>query len=185
MQQPRINISLSREDSFLRMLRPFKITGRGVWLSPPLRPGDKPSDLYAALTSWLRDDQDPDNPWLRATFIAKMPEDLRMMLLAYPDCSLEKLSIFADSLSVSLSAKRRSSPPVFSMVVDAEAGDVSPSPVLNPSPPVLAVRGPRQDSRPPQISNLCWFHQRFGDKARSCKPGCARAGSLNSSRPGQ
>ena len=69
---------------------------------PPLRPGDKPSDLYAALTSWLQDDQDPDNPWVRATFIAKMPEDLRIMLLAYPDYSLAKLSTFADSLSLSL-----------------------------------------------------------------------------------
>ena len=153
---------------------------------PHLRPGDKPSDLYAALTSWLTDIQDPDNPWVRATFISKMPEDVRMMLLAYPNCTLEQLSTFADSLSASLSAKRRTSPPVFSMAVDTDGGEATPSPVLTtPPPPVLAVRAPRQDSRTPQVSTLCWFHQRFGDKARSCKPGCPRAGSLNSSRPGQ
>ena len=91
---------------------------------PPLRPGDKPSDLYTALTSWLRDDQDPDNPWVKATFISKMPEDLRIMLLAYPDYSLARLSTFADSLS--LSTKRRSSPLVFAMAVDAEMGGCLP-----------------------------------------------------------
>ena len=151
---------------------------------PSLRAGERPSDLYAALTSWLRDDQDPDNPWVRATFIAKMPEDLRIMLLAYPLCTLEELSVFADSLS--LSAKRRPSPQVFSMAVDPELGDASPTPLATPAPPpVLGLRTGKQDSRPPQVSSLCWYHQRFGDKAKTCKPGCSRAGSLNLARPGQ
>ena len=106
---------------------------RCVALSP-LRPEDKPSDLLTALTSWLTDDPDPDNPWVRATFISKMPEDLWMMLLAHPNSRLEQLAVFADTLSVSLSAKRRSPTPVFSMAVDspsspaAELGEV-------PSPP--------------------------------------------------
>ena len=108
---------------------------------PPLRPGDRPSDMYTTLTSWLTDSQDPDNPWVRATFISKMPDDLRMMLLAYPNCNLEQLATFADTLSVSLSGKRRMSPQVFSMAVDLDRGDDSP-------PPVLAVRPPRQPSQP-------------------------------------
>ena len=148
---------------------------------PPLRPSDKPSDLYSALTSWLKDDQDLDNPWVKATFISKLPDDLRIMLLAHPEYS-EKLSAFADTLA--LGAKRRTSPQVFSMAVDQDLGDASPSPMLPSPPPVLGVRATKQDARPPQTS-LCWFHQRFGDKARSCKPGCAKAASLNSSRPGQ
>ena len=147
---------------------------------PPLRPGDKPSDLYSALTSWLKDDQDPDNPWVKATFISKLPEELRIMLLAHPEYSLEKMSTFADTLA--LGAKRRSSPQVFSMVVDQDL-DVSPSTSPPSPPPVLGVRATKQDKNPPP-SSLCWFHQRFGDKAKSCKPGCAKA-SLNSSRPGQ
>ena len=114
---------------------------------PPLRPGDKPSDLYSALTSWLKDDQDPDNPWVKATFISKLPDDLRIMLLAHPDYSLEKLSAFADTLA--LGAKRRTSPQVFSMAVDQDLGDASPSTVLPSPPPVLGVRATKQDKTPP------------------------------------
>ena len=113
---------------------------------PPLRPGDKPSDLYSALTSWLKDDQDPDNPWVKATFISKLPEELRIMLLAHPEYSLEKMSTFADTLA--LGAKRRSSPQVFSMVVDQDV-DVSPSTSTPSPPPVLGVRATKQDKNPP------------------------------------
>ena len=94
---------------------------------PPLRPGD--------------------NPWVRATFIRKMPEDLRMMLLAQPNCTLEQLAVFfSDTLSVSLSAKRKSAASVFSMAVDAtslqDVGDTS-SPI-----PVLAVCALSGQGRP-------------------------------------
>lgn len=155
---------------------------------PPLRAGEKPTDLYAALTSWLRDDQDPDNPWLRATFISKMPEELRIMLLAYPLCTLQELSVFADSIA--LSSKRRPPLQVFSMAVDSEGGGASPALPASPAPPpVFGVKTSRpaskQDSRPPQVSSVCWYHQRFGDNAKTCKPGCSRAGSLNLTRPGQ
>ena len=155
---------------------------------PPLRPGDRPSDMYTTLTSWLTDNQDSDNPWVRATFISKMPDDLKMMLLAYPNCNLEQLATFADTLSASLSGKRRTSPPVFSMGVDPEMGDDSPPPVLAVrSPRQASQQAPRQSNQPPPArgQDLCWFHRTFGDRARSCKQGCPHAGSVNSSQPGQ
>ena len=110
------------------------------------------------------------------------------MLLAYPLCTLQELSMFADSLA--LSAKRRPPLQVFSMAVDSELGGASPTPPATPAPPpVFGVKtskpASKQDSRPPQVSSVCWYHQRFGDNAKSCKPGCSRAGSLNLSRPGQ
>ena len=109
------------------------------------------------------------------------------MLLAYPLCTVQELSVFADSIALS---KRRPPLQVFSMAVDSECGGDSPALPASPAPPpVFGVKTSRpaskQDSRPPQVSLVCWYHQRFGDNARSCKPGCSKAGSLNLTRPGQ
>ena len=188
LQQVSSVISTSSSDQYQALKRrlidtdapSFQDNWERCMLIPPLRPGERPSEMYATLTSWLREDQDPDNPWVRATFISKMPEELRIMLLAYPLCTLQELAVFADSLS---HQKKRSSPAVFSMAVDPEMGNASPSPPA--PPPVLGLKMGKQDSRPPQVSSLCWYHQRFGDKAKSCKPGCPRAASLNLTRPGQ
>ena len=66
-------------------------------LLPLLRPGEKPSDIHRLLTSWLTG-HDPEDPFLRATFLSKMPGDLKKMLLARPDCTLAQLAAFADTI---------------------------------------------------------------------------------------
>ena len=60
---------------------------------PVLQPGKWPSDVHWNLVSWLPDDK-VDCPIVRATFLMKMPTDLKKMLLAYPKMSLEELAVF-------------------------------------------------------------------------------------------
>ena len=59
-------------------------------LDPALASSEKPSDVHRLLTTWLTR-HDPEDPFLRATFLAKIPRDLKKMLLAKSDCTLAQL----------------------------------------------------------------------------------------------
>ena len=49
----------------------------------------------------------------------------------------------------------------------------SPSPCCRPRPP----------GTPPPTAHLCWYHARFGDRARNCTPPCWKSETPQTSRP--
>ena len=175
-------------------------------LHPVLRSGEKPTDVHRVLTSWLTG-HDPEDPFLRATFLAKMPGDIKKMLLARTDCTLSQLAAFADTIH-SCSAR---APAVHRLDVPAtQRSDVaadflsSSSPSLQdpgsdfPSVCAVSKKPAAAPTRPAATSSTggasstqrhtsngayCWYHARFGVNARSCKPGCSWPKNVSS--PGQ
>ena len=67
---------------------------------PALSPGQKPSDIHRQLTAWIppEDLVTADSPVLRATFLRKMPDDLKKILLQHKEKSLDDLAALADSI---------------------------------------------------------------------------------------
>ena len=175
-------------------------------LHPVLRSGEKPTDVHRVLTSWLTG-HDPEDPFLRATFLAKMPGDIKKMLLARTDCTLSQLAAFADTIH---SCSTRA-PAVHRLDVPAtQHSDVSAD-FLSSSSPSLQIPGSDLPSvcavsKKPAVAPArsaatsstggasstqrhtshgayCWYHARFGVNARSCKPGCSWPKNVSS--PGQ
>ena len=161
---------------------------------PLLRPGEKPTDIHRLLTSWLTG-HDPEDPFLRATFLSKMPGDLKKMLLARPDCTLAQLAAFADTIHSYVTK-----PPAVQLVEIVDVLGAAPDSLVQ----VCAVT-PQAPSwwpaatagRPAAASTAmtatggaisgnggyCWYHGRFGVNTRACKPGCTW--QKNTFLPGQ
>ena len=176
---------------------------------PVLRAGEKPTDVHRILTSWLTG-HDPEDPFLRATFLQKMPGDLKKMLLARTDCTLAQLAAFADTIhSCAVRApavNRLDASGAFrstAQYLSAEEYPVSEDSVCSP-PTVCAVSAAPVPSRRPAAAagrpsaappaggasstqrlngGYCWYHGRFGVNARACKPGCTW--QKNAFLPGQ
>ena len=168
---------------------------------PALSPGQKPSDIHRQMTAWIPEDDavTADSPVVRATFLSKMPDDVKKMLLQHEDKNLAQLTALADSI---VSTSVPSSSPRVSVLQAAEDHVDAPvcalTPRANPRPPVPWKPKPRPP-RPnppapppspakkagsiptPSGSPYCWYHASFGDLARSCKPGCTWPG--NATRP--
>ncbi len=104
----------------------------------------KPSQLCAHIQS-LAVDQDT---LLQRIFLRQLPEDVRVQVAALDAGSLAALARKAD---VIMAAKRA------------------------PLSIHAATRPPRRKSPPrkPERTNLCWYHAKFGDKAKACRPPCA------------
>ena len=151
---------------------------------PVLSPGERPTDVYRQLVSWLEKEEMVESAFLCATFLTKMPPDLKRMLLAKPDLSLSDLAVFADSIHPATAP--RASPAVYQLSSDEPDNHPRPEPVCALTKPPRVRQPPAWPSRPPPTDHrLCWYHASFGVQARSCKPGCSWLASENSYRPEQ
>ena len=81
---------------------------------------------------------------LRELFLKRLPQNMSLMLSAFPNDTIDELARKADGMYNSIAAK--------------------PTPVIHipDSNAIDNVNDP----------DLCWFHNRFGEKARSCRPPC-------------
>jgi len=104
----------------------------------------KPSQLCAHIQS-LTVNQDV---LMRRIFLRQLPEDVRVQVTALDADTLPALARKAD---VIMAAKR------------------SPSLVYASSRPV----GKKSPPHRPEKTNLCWYHAKFGHKAKACRPPCA------------
>ena len=167
---------------------------------PALSPGQRPSDIHRQLTAWIPEDDamTAESPCVRATFLRKMPEDLKKILLQASDKSLSDLAVLADAIvstSVPSASPRVSALHPVEDSVDAPVCALTPR--SNPRPPVQRPKPrpprPNPPAPPPSPakragnnptppgSPYCWYHASFGNLARSCKQGCAWSG--NETRP--
>ena len=104
----------------------------------------KPSQLCAHIQSLAVG----QNALLRRIFLRQLPEDVRVQVAVLAEDNLPALARKAD---VIMAAKRAPS------LINASA------------------RQPRKKSpsRSSDKTNLCWYHAKFGEKAKSCRPPCA------------
>lgn len=98
---------------------------------------------------------DPDT-LLRAFFLAQLPADVRAVLAAMGSMDIEDLAKAADRIIESKSLASH-------YVNEIEVQEVS----------AFRSRGTKQQpgSNSPSPS-ICFFHNKFGTKARRCRPGC-------------
>ena len=112
----------------------------------------KPTALLRKIQS-LNTDADT---LLRAFFLAQLPTDVRAVLAASDETDIEDLAKAADRI--------------------VESKTLGPRGYLNEVQEVAAIRDrsgrPRSAANPPSSPNICFFHSKFGPKARKCRPGC-------------
>ena len=108
----------------------------------------KPSQLCAYMQG-LAVNQDVV---LRRIFLRQLPEDVRVQVAALDTDSLPALARKADTI---MAAKQASA---------SVAASFRPSKKKSP---------PRRSDK----TTLCWYHAKFGDKAKACRPPCAHAPS--------
>ena len=133
-----------------------------------------------------------DRNFLKELFPQRLPSQVRMVLASTRDGTpIEGLSQLADKI-IEVAA-----PPVVSIITtpSTDMAEIvsltklvsslqqqqkqfrrhSKSPYRGRSPGPAYNRCPSDSTN--QDSDLCWYHQTFGDDARKCKPLCSRSGN--------
>ena len=125
---------------------------------------------------------------LKQIFVPRLPNHVQLMLTAHDSLTLDKCAELADKLMD---------------VIGPQVSALTPSPMddvavlrkeLNEIKDLLRGRsndkqtaGPRSRSKTPgprseDQPGYCWYHAKFGDKAKHCRPGCTfRPENANSS----
>ena len=136
-----------------------------------------------------------DGTLLRELFLQRLPANVRMVLASSEETkSLEEIAQLADKIIIaappSIAAVEK---PQLSKEVDELRVEV-----VRLKETVSAFSTPRQTSRPrfpspqpfrrnqspprrPVLTGMCWYHARFGDKARKCTPPCSYSGNNQAS----
>lgn len=136
----------------------------------------KPSQLLRKMKHLLGEAPDaPDNAIIRELFMKRLPQDLRMILSTMPDQSLSTIAQRADEAL-------ESQPTAHVYAHRATQQDDLATQVSQLRTEVEALRKqlkPKPSSpRPPKSANtqptstLCWYHERFQEKATKCTPPC-------------
>lgn len=153
----------------------------------------RPSDLLNSMKTAWPDDSTSSSQFLRELFLQKLPASLQPGLASASSLTLDELAERAniEVASFRLLNPMSSAPGVVSLVC-AHPGcePESPNHNVSESHPVLESyhsrhrgrfnRGNGRAAHHPN-SNLCFYHQRFGAKARKCNPGCQFVPSGNAS----
>lgn len=159
----------------------------------------KPSQLLRRMQQLLGDRSTSiDASILRELFLQRLPANVRMVLTSSADISVDALAELADKIM------DITSPPVLNPIsasASTEQSELarlradiekltdrvmtslhvcrsrSPSPVRPRSQHRQSIRCRSNSRAPDSSSSLCWYHQTFGDRARSCKQPCSFSGN--------
>jgi hypothetical protein len=136
----------------------------------------------------LGDQTAPDTSFLRELFLQRLPSNVRMVLAsARPESSLQELAELADKVvevaAPSISAVGPTKPTSEMEQLRAEVArlQISIDALTRNSRSRTSSRSRRISSPSPgrQSSDLCWYHQTYGDAAQKCKPPCTKSLPLN------
>lgn len=121
----------------------------------------KPTALLRKILSLNSD----TNTLLRAFFLAQLPTDVRAVLAGQNITDIDDLAKAADRIVESKAVAQTGG-------INATVNDTTVSSIRNRN---------ARSSAPTKPSSICYFHCKFGSKARSCRPGCLFADLLHSS----
>ena len=148
----------------------------------------KPTQLLRRMQQLLGDKAgSTDSSFVRELFLQCLPANVRMVLASTPETtSLEDLAQLADKIvEVTIpSVAAVHTIPNLNAEVEQLRTEVTRLQEIVKS---LSSRGrsPRHRSgspRPSSDNTLCWYHQRFGDETRQCRPPCTKSGNVNARR---
>jgi len=94
---------------------------------------------------------------LRELFRKRLPKNISLMLSAFPNDTIDELAKKADNMYDEMDIQ----PPKMHAFLDSNTSDFNA--ISKPSDP-----------------ELCWYHNRFGEKARTCRPPCKRQPGIQS-----
>jgi hypothetical protein len=154
----------------------------------------KPSQLLRRMQQLLGDSAAAtDSSFVRGLFIQRLPANVRMVLAsAAASTSLEDLAHLADRIV-------EAAPPQLASLRD-DPSQSSPTPeveqlraeVKRLADKVATLSTQERPSRrrsltprrspSPARTMLCWYHEKFGDAARKCRPPCSKAGNDRAGR---
>ena len=145
----------------------------------------KPSQLLRKFQQLL-DDTSTDHPVIRELFLQRLPTHVRQLITATTTATttLTELAQMADK------------------VMDVPAHNISAIPQRQEDSELATLRAElleinqtlaaftrQQNQHPtkktqtendtPSSSTLCWYHRRFGSKARKCQPPCTENGQVS------
>ena len=147
----------------------------------------KPTQLLRRMQQLLGDKAvTTDKSFLRELFLQRLPPNFRMVLASVADTvSLDELANLADRIMEVATPSVSVIDSQFSAEVGQLRSEVSRlQKLLNSKPPMSNSRSRGRSPspvRPQPRSDLCWYHQQFGDSARKCKPHCSRSGNTSAS----
>ena len=153
--------------------------------------GDRsPSQLLRRMQQLLGDRvAATDGTFVRELFLQKLPANVRMVLASMGDTvSVEELAQIADKIvEVAAPAISGVTAPSLREVEQLRAevsrlADLVTSLATQGSKPRGCSPSPSRTRSTGDDPTLCWYHQRFGDSARRCRPPCSRSGNDQASR---
>lgn len=148
----------------------------------------KPSQLLRRMQQLLGDRAAAtDSAFLRELFLQRLPVNVRVALAPTADTiTVEDLAQLADRVvevaAPSISSVADPKPEVEQLRVEVNRlTDLVNS--LSKKERTTRRRSP-SPRRPPSPSShpVCWYHERFGDSARKCRPPCSKSGNDQAGR---
>ena len=142
-----------------------------------LRPGQKPSDLYANLRSMLPHDagKDIDDSFMfRMLFLSKLPTSIQSHVQAQGRRPVSQMAAFADTVAL---AHSKPSLPVqqISWVEEMEAVEREAE-AAEAAQAVQSVHVQKRAKGKKDQDGLCFYHSKWGKNAEKCEgKGCKRA----------
>ena len=146
----------------------------------------KPSQLLRHMRQLLGDGiAVADRPLLRELFLQRLPPTVRMVLASNAASeSLEDIAQLADRIIdvapptvAALTPTPSAQDEVQALRAEVDRLKELVTSLTSHPPPHPRSPSPRRTRRstPPPAMGLCWYHARFGDRARKCVPPCALA----------
>lgn len=128
-----------------------------------------------------------DDVIIKARWLSHMPNEIQVCLEAFSDATLEKLAESADRMVERLSLKPQvaattASPTSESSEVASLRREVAnlTKQLKNMTTNRTRSRSrSRSRSRAPKKHDLCWYHWKHGNNARTCVPGCKWQGNAS------
>lgn len=146
--------------------------------------GDRtPTQLLRRMQQLLGDKAlTTDGSFLRELFLQRLPSNVRMVLASTPDTiALDELANLADRIMEVATPSVSAMDLPLSTEVSQLRTEVARLQKLLSSPRSNSPRRARSPARSQTQSDVCWYHQQFGDAARKCKPPCSRSGNAPAS----
>ena len=124
-----------------------------------------------------------DRSFLRELFLQRLPANIRMVLASTPDMStLKELAQLADKI-IEVAAPTTVAAVHTSADVEQLRTEVSQlTDMVKSLTKSKSSRGRSPSPHPQSSSTLCWYHERFGNNARKCRPPCSKSGNDLTSR---